>query len=70
MYTHYLDLSMSNRSSQPTLSETFTQIGLAVAEVVDTEVPARATLVMFEKKLRVSKSESQNPKVSESEREQ
>ena len=44
MYTHYLDLSMSNRSSQPTLSETFTQIGLAVAEVVDTEVPIRATL--------------------------
>ena len=66
---------MSNRSSQPLLSGPFTQIGLAVAailaaEVVDTEVPARATSVMFEKKLRVSKSESQNPIVSESEREQ
>ena len=70
MYTHYLDLFMLNRSSQSLLLGPFPQIGPAVAaflpaEAADTEVPARATSVIFEKKLRVSKLESHNPIVSE-----
>ena len=61
---------MSNCSSQPLLLGSFPQIGLAVAaflpaEAADTEVPARATSVIFEKKLRVSKLEFHNPIVSE-----
>ena len=62
---------MSYRSSQALLLGPFPQIGLAVAaflsaEATDSEVPARATSLMFENKLRVSKIESQNPIVSES----
>ena len=77
MYTHYLDLFMSNRSSQPLLLGPFPQIGPAVAaflpaEAADTEVPARAISVIFEKKLRVSRnpivSESQNQRESNSKR--
>ena len=54
---------MSYCSSQALLLGPFPQIGLAVAaflpaEAADTEVPAKATSVMFEKKLRVSKLES------------
>ena len=61
---------MFNRSSQFLLLGPFPQIGPAVAaflpaEAADTEVPARATSVIFEKKLRVSKLESHSPKVSE-----
>ena len=70
MYTHYFDLFMLNHSSQSLLLGPFPQIGPAVAvflpaEAADTEVLARATSVIFEKKLRMSKLESHNAIVSE-----
>ena len=70
MYTHYLDLFILNRSSQSLLLGFFPQIGPAVAAFLlvkaeDTEVSARATSVIFEKKLRVSNLESHNLIVSE-----
>ena len=70
MYTHYLDLFMLNCLSQSLLIGPFPQISLAVAaflpaEAADTEVPARAASVIFERKFRVSKLMSHNPIVSE-----